>query len=1303
MFQEMETGYPNEYSGNQNLDLQRLDEQIADAKSGAATVPDPAASSGVIQATRLAGSKAAPQASTQGEPVSVATGEYVETWRDFLVPATLALDGARFMGLHLALPAGYASPLGPCQISMFDEVFFNPEPGLLDFHQADGERIRFERPFNFLPAHNAGYPHLDLRAPWLKRLELRDRRILKRFSQGADGIYRLDAVEDLNGNRIALRRDQAGVLKRAEGTDGLALQFDNDQQGRRTVITLVGTGGERLELARYRYDARGRMVEADCPFGMSVRYSWDGERDLLLSWHNTTRRSESHFTYDEAGRVTGTRTNGIWNGDRFRYDPEARETAYLPGDDEALGQRFRYDANDNVTAETDALGHTLTRVFDAAGFETAVTDPNGHTLTKAYDTRGNVRRLTDAEGRATTYGWGSRGELDMVIDGAGALRRHAHDERANLVSETDAEGHVTTHERDERGRLLRTRFADGAEESRTYDGFGRLASVTDAGGGTSTFAYDAFGRVVESTDPLGGVTRTDYAAGSGGFATPSALVRPDGVRISRAFTADGVLASVTDGEGRTWRYAYGAFDVLQSVTDPGGGKLTLGYDGEGRVTSVTNQRGAVYLLERDAAGRVAAEVDFDGRRTAYRRDPGGRVVEAVKPDGVRLRYAYDRSDRLTAVRVHAADDVAGLRPLDETHFWYDGRGLLIRASNRAALIAFERDREGRITAETVNGRRVASALDARGRRVERRIGEGEGEAGAGVVRIGHDARGLVSSVGIDGHAPLVFDRDALGREVRRGSASGFRLDQAWDAVGQLLRQSAGQGPSDLDGLTAARAKAGLGTGAQRHYRWDRAGAPVGVDDLIWGATRYGYDANGQVAEACFGDGFTERFSYDAAKNTAGVALEGPGVDANLGALFNWRSTPGGVVQLARGPHGESIALTHDACGRVVERRVERRGFRPQVWRYGWDGHDRLVRCDNPAGETWFYGYDPFGRRLTKVRKLSDRELSWTAQQHPQLVPASARGGTQLWTWPEVPAGADATDSRPPIVGTLFTWDGDVVAEEVPLRLDGAADWDRATRWHFEPGGFVPLAKQTAVGELLPIVVDHLGTPREVFDEGSGLRWAASHTIWGVVRGVRGTPPRADNDDRRAIYPRGVARGGVATAPAQEEMQYDCPIRFQGQWEDRETGFSYNRFRHYYASAGQYVRSDPIRLGGGQRLNGYVTNPLLLSDCVGLASGALQGARLKMQLKAEQAAGARAPVVIRGWTKHIDEQIAGRDKGIGVSRDALQDAFNNPNEIRYSPTQYGPPFQYIGNNATVAVNPDGVATTGWAANRGGIKR
>lgn len=39
--------------------------------------------------------------------------------------------------------------------------------------------------------------------------------------------------------------------------------------------------------------------------------------------------------------------------------------------------------------------------------------------------------------------------------------------------------------------------------------------------------------------------------------------------------------------------------------------------------------------------------------------------------------------------------------------------------------------------------------------------------------------------------------------------------------------------------------------------------------------------------------------------------------------------------------------------------------------------------------------------------------------------------------------------------------------------------------------------------------------------------------------------------------------------------YDCPFRFQGQYEDAETGLYYNRFRYYSAEIGCYLTHDPI--------------------------------------------------------------------------------------------------------------------------------
>jgi RHS repeat-associated protein len=52
----------------------------------------------------------------------------------------------------------------------------------------------------------------------------------------------------------------------------------------------------------------------------------------------------------------------------------------------------------------------------------------------------------------------------------------------------------------------------------------------------------------------------------------------------------------------------------------------------------------------------------------------------------------------------------------------------------------------------------------------------------------------------------------------------------------------------------------------------------------------------------------------------------------------------------------------------------------------------------------------------------------------------------------------------------------------------------------------------------------------------------------------------------------------------------CPFRYQGQYEDAETGLYYNRFRYYDPETEQYISQDPIRLNGGNGLYDYVHNP-----------------------------------------------------------------------------------------------------------------
>jgi len=99
--------------------------------------------------------------------------------------------------------------------------------------------------------------------------------------------------------------------------------------------------------------------------------------------------------------------------------------------------------------------------------------------------------------------------------------------------------------------------------------------------------------------------------------------------------------------------------------------------------------------------------------------------------------------------------------------------------------------------------------------------------------------------------------------------------------------------------------------------------------------------------------------------------------------------------------------------------------------------------------------------------------------------------------------------------------------------------------------------------------DHLGTPLELFDEQGKVVWSAQYKAWGRVRGLR-------------------------------VSDIEQPLRFQGQYEDRETGLYYNRARYYDPDSGRFITRDPIRLLGGENFYRYAPNPISSIDPLGLS-------------------------------------------------------------------------------------------------------
>jgi len=167
--------------------------------------------------------------------------------------------------------------------------------------------------------------------------------------------------------------------------------------------------------------------------------------------------------------------------------------------------------------------------------------------------------------------------------------------------------------------------------------------------------------------------------------------------------------------------------------------------------------------------------------------------------------------------------------------------------------------------------------------------------------------------------------------------------------------------------------------------------------------------------------------------------------------------------------------------------------------------------------------------------------------------------------------------------TKWFWDGNKPLHEwkenasTGTKLgDGVVDGNGTITWLFNENNFAPLAKLRGE-KSYSIVTDHLGTPFQMVSTSGQITWETQLDSCGKVRVTKGE-------------------------------EGSCPFRYQGQYEDAETGLYYNRFRYYDSSTGLYISSDPIGLLGGLKFYSYVTDSNLFVDPFGLNASCDSGKR-----------------------------------------------------------------------------------------------
>ncbi|MBB5112143.1 RHS repeat-associated protein [Micromonospora echinospora] len=385
------------------------------------------------------------------------------------------------------------------------------------------------------------------------------------------------------------------------------------------------------------------------------------------SRNDKDERYRTKFTYDTAGNRTSMVSPPVADFPAGRTVSMTYTTATTP----AVGGGVTPPGLPLTT--TSAAGSVQRTDYNAAGDVVKITDAAGLVTEFAYDGLGRAisrKVISDAypAGLVTTFRYDADGQVTESTEPAVTNRVTGAVHTLRTVDTFDADGNVLTRTQQD---------LTGGDASRTvtnsYDERGRLVKVVDPVGVVTLQEYDAYGNQTTETTcdsnpapsspcPSGDVLRRLRTTYDGeGQVLTATLTGKDGTTtqiLSRAYYANGDLASETDAMNWTTKYDYYSDGKLKKVSRT-----------DGTTTQVLEEN------TYDEAGNLAVKKENNGATTtSYLYDPASRVISSrVSPDGVdRIStYAYDGDDRVTATRTMSG---AKRTVLSTTRTGYDPMG-----------------------------------------------------------------------------------------------------------------------------------------------------------------------------------------------------------------------------------------------------------------------------------------------------------------------------------------------------------------------------------------------------------------------------------------------------------------------------------------------------------------------------------------------------------------------------------------------------------------------------------------------------
>ncbi|GGH11491.1 RHS repeat-associated core domain-containing protein [Pedobacter zeae] len=1090
------------------------------------------------------------------EPVNFVTGAMFFEWTDFELPGGQTLAWSNVWRSDKP----YAGMLGNQVYNNYDlYIYPDPEAGIVGFSHPTENMVM---PLPYIEAYS-GKQYDRAQKLWMERPD-EDTWILtidqhtytyKLFSGEADDdIYRISHIKYSVGTNLTFYY-QKQLLTRIVENSGRVLEMEHNDEGTAIKAVYYHYKNTNDLLVSYEYDERGNMIKVYDRAGKAIIFEYDDNNRVVK---RTNRNGMAYFwAYDQEGRVIHTEgRDGIMSGSISYFPDEGfNEVYYRDGKTE----RYYYDENDLVYKKVDALGGETWYEHDRYNEEKMVSSPEGRVIGYEYDDRGNIITYHTADGEQYHYAYDDNNNLILRSDPAGSNETWLYNDQNQLLQHVQKDNRVIDFYYKEEQKLpVFCRDQDGNEVHWTYNSLNQLIESVTNEGNSSRWTYDDYGRLIRFSS--GDDQTTLWERDEMGRVI---MVKDFGGEALRfEYDAYDLPVYATDGH-EEWHMAYTPMGSLKmqrrsnQVSKQNTQTLHFAYDQWENLKAITNEKGEEYIFLRDANDDVVKEIGFDGQEQQYIRNLDGQIIKTIQADGKAIYHNYDLSGRL----VYSSYE-------DGTYeaFQYNKLGLLITAENELSSVNFKRNPLGLITQEIQDGYQINYQYDVFGNLISLNSSLGA-DIKYDYDEIGY-LKGIAAKSGRSAQWAAAIAHNKNGQEISRSLSGGVKAAFSYDHEGHPISQ---------------KIEAGHAVTAFKQYTWgpnDKLNSCL--NSITGGNINYRYDTFGSLSSASYSDdgkvihknpdevgnlykttGRNDRrydkggkllkddqwyYRYDARgnlvqkskRNIIGLAKEEV-TDEEENGLFgkklNWAMANPDL------PKAETLDILADADPDLPE-------WKEGDWAYAWAATGMLKAIRNPHGELISFEYDALGRRKAKIIHGSS------------LKGSEGQGVIYRYVWD----------------GNLLLHEWNYPLNERPnlvINEDGLLGYDKTEplgddliTWVYDQVKFTPSAK-IVNGQYYSIISDYMGTPVQAYDDAGGKVWDCELDIYGKIRKLSG--------NREFV-----------------------PFRYQGQYEDVETGLYYNRFRYYDPEQGNYISQDPIGLwGGNPSIYGYVFNSNYEVDVFGL--------------------------------------------------------------------------------------------------------